>query len=565
MAFQILNPDNYFFNGYALPMLVVAAALTFLGFFILVLERGSRIGIYFLFMCLCTGLYLFAMGANYASRDENLSLLWIRISQLGAIFIPTTFLLLTVERLSLVPRYRFTIASSIFLSALFVLGVFFTNLHIVGISTFFWGRYGKYGPLGILFVGFSFSINFLVHRLYILAYRQSSNEQQKKRLRKLLIAFSVGYLCSVDFLPAFGIPVYPFGYLPISFFFGLSTYVTLRYKNIDITPELAADRILETMRGAVIVIDLNGKIRVTSCVAEEMLGYKKSELFGIEIVRILPALAEFNTPALLSGKSSSHEMTWYSRNGQRLEVSVSLSTITNALYDTPVGVVYVAYDITERKKAEEELKRNEVFIKSILESVNEGFVVVDRDYRIISANKAFCAKFEITIDNAIGKHCYEVSHHRTHPCFEAGEPCSVKHTFETGEHVAFLHTHYDEYGNPLFIDTRSYAMREASGDVLSVIEICVDVTEKKKMEDQYRHAQKMEAIGQLAGGVAHDFNNILSAIIGYGHLSQMKLRDDDPVKHYVDQIMQSSERATALTQSLLAFSRKQPVKKEFSQ
>ena len=75
----------------------------------------------------------------------------------------------------------------------------------------------------------------------------------------------------------------------------------------------------------------------------------------------------------------------------------------------------------------------------------------------------------------------------------------------------------------------------------------------------------MESIGALAGGIAHDFNNILSAIIGYGHLSQMKLRDDDPVKHYVDQIMQSSERAAALTQSLLAFGRKQPVKKEFSQ
>jgi CheY-like chemotaxis protein len=67
----------------------------------------------------------------------------------------------------------------------------------------------------------------------------------------------------------------------------------------------------------------------------------------------------------------------------------------------------------------------------------------------------------------------------------------------------------------------------------------------------------MEAVGQLAGGVAHDFNNILSAIIGYAHLSLMKMKEDDPVRHNIEQILASSQRATTLVQSLLAFSRKQ--------
>lgn len=81
--------------------------------------------------------------------------------------------------------------------------------------------------------------------------------------------------------------------------------------------------------------------------------------------------------------------------------------------------------------------------------------------------------------------------------------------------------------------------------------------ERASLEAQLRHAQKMEAVGQLAGGIAHDFNNILTAILGYAHLMVMKTEGHDPVRHYAEQILLSSERAAGLTQSLLAFSRKQ--------
>ena len=89
--------------------------------------------------------------------------------------------------------------------------------------------------------------------------------------------------------------------------------------------------------------------------------------------------------------------------------------------------------------------------------------------------------------------------------------------------------------------------------------IIEDVSEKRKLEDQLRHAQKMEAVGQLAGGVAHDFNNILTAIIGYGNLLKMKLKGDEQQEHHVNQILAISERGSSLTQSLLAFSRKQAI------
>lgn len=83
--------------------------------------------------------------------------------------------------------------------------------------------------------------------------------------------------------------------------------------------------------------------------------------------------------------------------------------------------------------------------------------------------------------------------------------------------------------------------------------------EKEQLESQLRHAQKMEAIGQLAGGVAHDFNNILCAIIGFGTLLEMSMGKDDPARDHLKQILSAADRATNLTQSLLAFSRKQII------
>ncbi len=93
--------------------------------------------------------------------------------------------------------------------------------------------------------------------------------------------------------------------------------------------------------------------------------------------------------------------------------------------------------------------------------------------------------------------------------------------------------------------------------ILGILGVNIDISERKNLELQLHQAQKMEAVGQLAGGVAHDFNNILTAIIGYAHLLLMKMSDDDPSKGYVGQIRASAERAAELTNALLTFSRKQ--------
>ncbi len=102
-----------------------------------------------------------------------------------------------------------------------------------------------------------------------------------------------------------------------------------------------------------------------------------------------------------------------------------------------------------------------------------------------------------------------------------------------------------------------HSVAEYDPEQRTVFGVMQDVTDKKRLESQLRQAQKMEAIGTLAGGVAHDFNNILTVIMGLGNLIQMSLDPDDRNRPYIDQIVLSSERAADLTQSLLAYSRKQ--------
>jgi PAS domain S-box-containing protein len=218
----------------------------------------------------------------------------------------------------------------------------------------------------------------------------------------------------------------------------------------------------------------------------------------------------------------------------------------------PVRMVGVVQDISERK-------RSETFIQDILETVDEGFLIIDRDYRILSANRAYAEQAGLALKEILGRKCHVVSHGLGIPCHATGEDCPVRRVFATGEPAVALHTHQDTAGNPIYVETKAFPMTDPTGQVSAAIEIVNNVTEKRRLEEQYRQAQKMEAVALLAGGVAHDFNNLLTAITGYGHMLSMRMGPADPSRDFVEQILGAADRAATLTQSLMAFGRKQIV------
>jgi signal transduction histidine kinase len=159
-------------------------------------------------------------------------------------------------------------------------------------------------------------------------------------------------------------------------------------------------------------------------------------------------------------------------------------------------------------------------------------------------------------EDIIGQKCYKAYHRRDEPC----DPCLTLKVLNDGE----VHEHDTEVIDKenkimYFHSTANVALRDKDGNPTAAIKISRDITDSKRLEQQLLQAQKMEAIGQLAGGIAHDFNNILTAIIGYGSLLQMEMTKDAPLSTYVTNILSSAERASNLTQALLAFSRKQII------
>jgi two-component system, cell cycle sensor histidine kinase and response regulator CckA len=222
-------------------------------------------------------------------------------------------------------------------------------------------------------------------------------------------------------------------------------------------------------------------------------------------------------------------------------------------------VLQMDIDITRQKQALDTIREREQFIRNILETVDEGFIVVDRDCRILSANRAYCDLVGLPENQVIGHLCHEPPQSEVTQCLEKKDDCPVCRTFETGAAQDALHAHTDAEGKKRHVELKTYPISDGSGGVLSVIETITDVTENKRLEEQLLQAQKMEAIGTLAGGVAHDFNNMLSVIIGY---TEMALEQVDPTSDLFSnlrEVRQAAGRSADLTRQLLTFARKQTI------
>jgi len=221
----------------------------------------------------------------------------------------------------------------------------------------------------------------------------------------------------------------------------------------------------------------------------------------------------------------------------------------------PVVLSGTAQDVTERAAAEEDLRRSERFVRRILDTVDEGFIVVDADFRILTANRAFCAQVGREPAEVVGRTCHELSHGTDIPCHEAGDACAVHEALRSGEPRVVAHRHTDPEGRRVYVETKAFPVGDSRGRATTAIATITNITERQLLEEERLRAQKLESIGTLAGGIAHDFNNLLQAVFGYLAMAQLTLDRPERARGMLAEAERALHQTVGLTSQLLTFSK----------
>ena len=245
------------------------------------------------------------------------------------------------------------------------------------------------------------------------------------------------------------------------------------------------------------------------------------------------------------------------KDGRVIVVEVN-GAITTYLGDA--ATISTLLDITERHRTEVQLRESETRFRTLFEEAPIGIVIASMDARIQRVNAAFCEMLGYTGPELAGRSIVDL----THPDDPAGTPESAKRVFadaRLGTRISKRYLRKD--GTIVSAETTVSTIKDLKRDATYAVAMVEDVTEQRELETQLERVLRLESVGQLAGGVAHNFNNALTAISGYADLLTLRFDENDPALRDLRQIQRVTEESAQLTQQLLAFSREgrlQPIR-----
>jgi PAS domain S-box-containing protein len=214
--------------------------------------------------------------------------------------------------------------------------------------------------------------------------------------------------------------------------------------------------------------------------------------------------------------------------------------------------VYVIYQQLQIYRIRRQLIQREELFRLITENAADMIAVVDGNENRLYNSPSYERVLGYTPEEMHRTNAHEQVHPEDLAVVKAAAEESRTKGF--GRRIEYRMRHKD--GSWRLLESTSNTILDSEGTGRLVI-VNRDITDRRRLEEQFRQSQKMEAVGRLSGGIAHDFNNILGVIIGYGEILQERMKKDDALFGCVDEILNASRRAAQLTRQLLAFSRQQ--------
>jgi PAS domain S-box-containing protein len=304
-----------------------------------------------------------------------------------------------------------------------------------------------------------------------------------------------------------------------------------------------------------------GRLLAATHAAVDFYGWPREQLLQMRIQEINTAQPEEVAEAMeqvKDRKKAFFEFRHRRADGSIRDVAVFSSRIES---DGKTLLHAIVHDITERKRSEAEVRR----LTMAIEQTGEVILVTDPEGNIQYVNPAFEAVSGYTRREAIGQTPRLLKSGRQDEAFYR----DLWETITSGRIWQGRMVNKRKDGTLYTEETTISPVKDDSGRIVSFVAVKRDITEhlrisleQARLQEQLQQAQKMESIGRLAGGVAHDFNNMLSIILGYADIVHQKLHPGDPLREDVEEILKAGRRSADLTRQLLAFSRKQTLQPE---
>lgn len=323
-----------------------------------------------------------------------------------------------------------------------------------------------------------------------------------------------------------------------------------------------ARAVLDSAVDGIITIDPKGTIETTNPAAERLFGYARGELTGHNVRELMPTpwrgehdgyIARYLATGERRIIGIGREVVGRRKDGSEFPLELSVSEVLHGDEHIFIGTVH---DITARKQAEELLARERDFAEGLVETAQAIVLVLDPDGRIVRFNPYLERIAGHALEQVRGGDWTEVF-------LPPEDRLRVRELFAG----ALAGREVRGYVNPLLTrqgevrDVEWYVTVLRTGGDTNLLAVGQDITERLRLEERVRQSEKMEAIGRLAGGVAHDFNTLLASVIGYSEMLLDRL-EGSPLRRAVEQIHRSAERGAGLTRQLLAFGRRQVLKPE---